>query len=56
MRKIYFTKRKKYKEYKKPKMSYICDKYISLLLSSICSKSGSKDEKIFKEKESIEIL
>ena len=35
-------------------MSYICDK--TLLLSSICNKCGSEDEKIFKEEKSIEIL
>ena len=54
MRKIYCPKSKKYKEFKKPKISYICDKI--LLLSSICNKCGSEDEKIFKEEESIEIL
>ena len=54
MRKIYFTKCKKNKEFWKPKISYICDK--TLLLSSICDECGSKVEKIFKEKQSIEIL
>ena len=44
----------KCKEIKKPKISYICDK--TLLLSNICNKCRSKDEKIFKEEESIEIL
>ena len=53
MRKIYCTKCKKYKEFKKSKI-YICDK--TLLLSSIFNKCGSEDEKIFKEKESTEIL
>ena len=45
MRKIYCTNYKKYKELKKPKISYICDK--RLLLSSICNKCGSEYEKIF---------
>ena len=54
MRKIYSIKCKKYNEFKKPKISYICDK--TLLLSSICNKWGSEDEKMFKEEESIEIL
>ena len=54
MRKICCTKCKKYKELKKPKISYICCK--TLLLSSICSKCGSADEEIFMEGESIEIL
>ena len=45
MRKIYCAKYKKYKEFKKPKISYICDK--RLLLSSICIwKCGKEDEKI----------
>ena len=48
MRKIYCTKCKKYKEFKKPKISYICDK--TLLLSCIFNKSGIKDEKIFLKK------
>ena len=46
MKKIYCTKCKKHKELKKLKISYISDK--TLLLSSICNKSGSE--------ESIEIL
>ena len=54
MRKIYCTKCKKYKEFKEPKISYICDKI--LLLSRICNNCGSKDEKTFKEEVSIEIL
>ena len=54
MRKIYCTKCKKYKEFKKPKISYICDK--TLLPSSICNKCESEDGKILKEEESIEIL
>ena len=54
MREIYCTKCKKYKEFKKPKISYIC--YKTLLLSSICNKCGNEDEKIYMEEESIEIL
>ena len=54
MKKIYCTKCKKYKEFKKSKISYICDRI--LLFSSICKKCRSEDEKIFKEEESIEIL
>ena len=49
MRKIYCTKCKKYKEFKRPKISYICNK--TLLLSSICNKCGSEDETISKEEE-----
>ena len=51
MTKIYWTKCKKYKELKKPYISYICDK--TLFLSSICDKCGSVDEETFKEKKSI---
>ena len=61
MRKIYCTKCKKYKDFRKPKyhiflikISYISDK--TLLLFSICNKCGSEDEKIFKKEQSIEIL
>ena len=54
MKKIYCTKCKKYKEFKKPKISYICDRI--LLFSSTCKKCRSEDEKIFKVEESIEIL
>ena len=44
----------KYKKFKNAKISYIFKK--ALLLSIICSKCGSKDENIFKDVESIEIL
>ena len=54
IRKIYCTKCKKNRKFEKPKISYICDK--KLLLSSICDECGSEDEKIFKQKELIEIL
>ena len=53
MRKIYCTKCKKYKEFKKPKISYFFDK--TFFLSSICNKCRSEDEKIFKEEGSMEI-
>ena len=53
MRKIYRTKYKKCKKFKKPKI-YICDK--TLFYSKICNKCGSEDEKIFKEEKSIKIL
>ena len=39
---------------KNPKIAYIFDK--TLVISIICDKCGSNDEKIFKEEESIEIL
>ena len=41
-------------KYRKSKISYILKK--ELVLSIICSKCKNKDEKIFKEEESIEIL
>ena len=50
---MYF-KCKTYKEFQTPKISYICDK--TLLRSSICKKCGNKDQNIFKEEESSEIL
>ena len=52
--KTYFINCKKYKEFKKPKILYTC--YKTLLLSSICNKCGSEDEKLYKEEESVEIL
>ena len=44
----------KYKEFKKPKISYICHK--TLLLSSICNKFGSEKKQIFMEEELFKIL
>ena len=44
----------KYKKFEKPKISYLSEK--TLLLSIICSKCKNKDEKIFKEEESTDIL
>ena len=49
MRKIYYTKCKKYKEFKKLKVSYK-----TLLLYNICNKRGREDKKIFKEEKPIE--
>ena len=43
---------RKYRIFKKPELSYIFEKYISI----ICSKCENEDEKIFKEEGSIEIL
>ena len=54
MRKILCIKSKKYKKIINPKLSYIC--YKTLLLSSVCNKCESEDEKIFVEQESIEML
>ena len=45
MKEMYWTKCKKYKEFKKPKISYIYDDL--LLLSNKCE---IENEKIFKEK------
>ena len=42
----------KYRKFEKPKISYLFEKTV---LSIICSKSKNKDEKIFKEEESVEI-
>ena len=54
MKKLYCVICGKYGKYKNPKISYIFEK--KLVLSIICSKCRNEDEKIFKEKESIEIL
>ena len=43
--------RKKYRKFKNPNISYIF--YKTAILSVICNKFGSKDEKIFKEEESM---
>ena len=44
----------KYRKFEKPKISYVLERV--LFLSIICSKCKNEDEKIFKEKDSIEIL
>ena len=54
MRKIYWTKCEKYKDFKQHKISYICDK--TLLISSIRNSFGNEDQKIFKEEELIKVL
>ena len=54
MKKIYRAGCGKYKKFKNTEVSYIFEK--TSVLSIICSKCGSKDEKIFKEEESIKIL
>ena len=54
MKKLYCVICGKYRKFEKPKISYILGK--TLVLSIICSKCRNEDEKLFKEKESIEIL
>ena len=44
----------KYRKFKNPKISHIFDK--TLGFSFICDNCGNKEEKTFKEQESIEIL
>ena len=53
MKKIYCIACNMYRKFKNPEISYIFDK--ALVLSIIRAKCCSKDEKIFKEEESIEI-
>ena len=52
MKKIYCINCNKYRKFKNSKISYIFDQ--TLVLSIICNKCSSNDEKIFKEEESIE--
>ena len=54
MKKIYCVICDNYRKFDIPKISYILEK--TLVLSIICSKCKSENEKIFKEEESIEIL
>ena len=54
MKKLYCVICRKYRKFEKPKISYLSEK--TLVLSIICCKCKNKYEKIFKEKESIEIL
>ena len=54
MKKIYCVIYSEHRKFEKPKMSYFLEK--SLVLSFICSKCKDEYEKLFKEKESIEIL
>ena len=53
MKKLYCIICSKYKNFRKPKISYLLEK--TLALSIICIKCKNKDEKTFKEEESIEI-
>ena len=53
MKNLYCVTCGKYRKFEKPKISYLLEK--TLVLSIIC-KCKNEDEKIFKEKESIEIL
>ena len=53
MKRLYFVICGKYREFKKPKISYLLEK--TLVLSSICSKCKNEKEKLFKEDKSIEI-
>ena len=48
------TNFKKFEEFKNPKISYMFNN--ALGLSSVCDKYVSKDNKMFKEEEAIEIL
>ena len=43
-----------YRKFEKLKISYLLEK--TLVVSIICKKCKNEDEKLFKEKESIEIL
>ena len=54
MEKIYCVICGKYRKFEKRKILYLLEK--TLFLSVICSKCKNKEEKIFKEEGSIEIL
>ena len=54
MKKLYCVICGKNRKFEKPKISNILEK--TLVLSIICSKCKTEDEKIFKEEEIIEIL
>ena len=54
MRKLYCVFCGKYKNFGKPKKSYLLEK--TFVLSIICSKCKNEDEKICKEEKLIEIL
>ena len=51
MKKVCCMNCKKYRKFKNPNISYIF--YKTAILSVICNKFGSQDEKIFKEEESM---
>ena len=54
MKIVFGVKYNKYRKFKNSEVSYIIGK--TLVLSIICDKCSSKDENIFNEKESTEIL
>ena len=54
MKKLYCVICGKYRKFEKPKISYLLEK--TLVLSNIWSKCKNVDEKLFKEKEIMEIL
>ena len=54
MKKLYCVICDNYKKFEKPKISYLFEKALVLYIN--CSKCKNKDEKLFKEEESIEIL
>ena len=54
MKKSYCIICGKYRQFEKPKISYLLKKI--LVLSIICSKCKNEDEKLFNKEESIEIL
>ena len=54
MKKLYCVICGKYRKSEKPEISYLLEK--TLVLCIICSKYKDKDEKLFKEVESIETL
>ena len=54
MKKLYCVICGKFRNVEKPKIPYLLEK--TLVLSIICSKCENEDEKIFREKESLEIL
>ena len=53
MKKIYCANCDEYIKFEKPRISYLWGK--TLVISAICSKCKSEDEKMIKEEESIEI-
>ena len=54
MKKIYCVICSKHRKFEKPKISYLSER--TLVLSIICSKCKNKEEKLFKEEDSIEVL
>ena len=54
MNKLYCVICGKYRNFEKPKISYLLEK--TLVLSTICSKCKNEDEKILKEEDAVEIL